>query len=130
MRIFPGSLLLAALVASGSGCSFVAVRRPPSAPSEAPLECTRSRVAPGLDTAGAVVTPLLGVATWGLCEYGNAMQSWASEPRRLDCGAVLWAALIGTAAYTGSAVYGFHETGECRRLSAERDVRPPVVPSR
>ncbi len=129
MRTSLGCLVVAA-VASGSGCSFVAVRRPPPAATAAPLECTESRVAPGLDTAGAVVTPRLGAALWGLCEYGNAMQSWASDPSRIPCSSVLWAALAGTAAYTGSAVYGFHETGACRRLAAERAARPPAVPER
>ncbi len=130
MRTSLEALVVAALVACASGCSFVAVRRPPPHATDAPLECTDSRAAPSLDTAGAIVTPLLGLMTWGLCEYGNSMQSWASEPTRLNCASVMWATLLGTAAYTGSAVYGFHATGECRRLVGARSAPPPGVPQR
>lgn len=121
--------LLAAVLVAGSACSFVAVRRlPPSpVPPGAPLECTQSRAAPVLDTAGAIATPIVGVAVWGLCAYLDAMQSWSSDPSHLKCGGVLWATLAGTAAYTGSAVYGFHHTGECRRL-AELQFGPAPPP--
>jgi hypothetical protein len=109
------------------GCSFVAVRRPPPSPAPgAPLECTQSRVAPGLDAAGAIVTPIAGLGAWGLCAFLQTQQAWASEPRDLSCGAVLWTALGVTAAYTGSAVYGYHETGACRRLAAQ--LAPPELP--
>ena len=108
-------------------CSFVAVRRPPpSSPPGAPLECTLSRLAPGLDTAGAIVTPIAGLGAFGLCTFLQTQQSWASEPQNLSCGAFLWATLGVTAAYTGSAVYGFHETGTCRRLAAQ--ATPPEAP--
>lgn len=119
-------VVVAALVLCG--CSFVAVRRPPPSPPPpgAPLECTQSRVAPGLDTAGAIVTPVAGLGAWGLCTFLQTQQSWASEPRNLSCGTVLWATLGVTAAYTGSAVYGFHETGACRRLAAQ--AAPPEAP--
>lgn len=117
--------MLAAALIAGCGCSFVAVRRPPPppVPPGAPLECTQSRLAPVLDTVGAIGTPILGLATWGLCAYASAMQSWASEPRHLQCNAVLWATVVATATYTGSAVYGYHITGECRRFAEQ--VRPP-----
>ena len=126
-------LVAAALVVGCAGCSFVAVRRAPAGPPpapDAPLECTQSRVAPGLDTAGAIVTPIVGVVTWGLCAFAESMQSWSSDPRHLDCGLVLGATVLGTAAYTGSAVYGFHSTGTCRRLVAERARAPaPEIPA-
>lgn len=118
-------LLLAALAATSSGCSFVAVRRPPPAVTEAPLQCTRSRAAPVLDTVGAIATPVLGLTLWGLCSFTSAMQSWSSDPDHLDCSPLLWGSVLSTAAYTGSAVYGFRATGDCRRLSAEPRVRPP-----
>jgi hypothetical protein len=117
---------LAGLLAAAGGCSFVGVRRPPPAPPppDAPLECTQSRVPPAFDVAGAVLTPMLGAMIWGLCEYSNAMQSWSSSPQSLNCSPVLWAAAAGTGAYVGSAIYGFHATGECRRLAAERSPGP------
>lgn len=104
-----------------SGCSFIAVRGPPSSPPPpgVPLECTQSRTAPSLDTAGAIVTPVAGLATWWLCEVVRSMNSWGSEPADMRCRNVLWATLGVTAAYTGSALYGFHETGGCRRLAAQ-----------
>jgi hypothetical protein len=120
--------LLAAALVAGCGCSFVAVQRPPPPPVRpgAPLECTQSRIAPALDTAGAIGTPILGFAMWGLCAYTSAMQSWSSDPTRLKCGPVLWGTVLATAAYTGSAVYGYHSTAECRRLAEQRQA---IVPS-
>ena len=101
-------------------CSFVGVRRaPPSPPPPGtPLECTQSRVAPGLDTAGAIVAPIAGVGAWGTCALVQSQQSWSSQPQDLRCGNLLWATVAITAAYTASAVYGFHETGACRQLAA------------
>jgi len=119
--------VLAAALAACCGCSFVAVRRaPPSPPPPgAPLECTQSSAAPGLDTAGAIVSPLLGLSTWGLCTYVSAMQSWSSDPTHMKCGLVLWATILSTAAYTGSAVYGYSSTAQCRRLAEQLQPRPP-----
>lgn len=119
--------LLAAVLAAAGGCSFVGVRRPPPSPVPpgAPIECTQSRAAPVLDTVGAVATPLIGLGTFGLCTYISAMQSWSSDPTRLSCGTVLWATAISTAAYTGSAVYGYHYTGDCRRLVEQQRVSMP-----
>ncbi len=72
------------------------------------------------------MTPIAGLGAWGLCTFLQTQQSWASEPRNLNCAAILWTALGVTAAYTGSAVYGFHETGACRRLAAQ--AAPPEAP--
>lgn len=120
------SLLAAALAATG-GCSFIAVRRPPPppVPPDVPIECTQSRVSPVLDTVGAVATPLVGLGVWGLCSYISAMQSWSSDPTHLNCGTVLWGTILSTAAYTGSAVYGYHYTGDCRRLAEQGRVSMP-----
>jgi hypothetical protein len=127
LRRLSRALLAAALAAPG-GCSFIGVRRAPATlPPDAPLECTQSRVPPAFDTAGAVLTPILGAMVWSLCEYTASMQSWSSDPQSLNCSPVLWAAAAGTAAYIGSAVYGFHATGECRRLAAERGQGPSQV---
>lgn len=112
------------------GCSFVTVRRPPSSPPPpgAPLECTQSGLAPRLDTTGAIVTPVVGLATWFFCAtFLESTQSWASDPKDLHCGAVLGATIGITAAYAGSAVYGFHETRECRRLASR--AAPPELHS-
>ncbi len=124
------AVVLAALATSG--CSLVAVRPPPPSPPPpgTPLECTQSRVAPGLDTAGAIVTPVVGLAALGICAFVQTQQSWASEPQDLRCGTFLWATLGITAAYAGSAIYGFHETGVCRSLAARTAVEeaPPSRP--
>lgn len=116
------ALPVAALVALASGCSLVAVRGPPHGPipDDVPLECTESRTAPVFDTAGAILTPLLGLSMWAMCEYTNSMQSWASDPQRQNCAALGWGTAIGTGLYAGSAVYGFRETNACRRVAAER----------
>ncbi len=119
--------LLAAALVGSCGCSFIAVRRPPPSPvaPDAQLECTQSRVAPALDTAGAIGTPIVGFAMWGLCTFTSAMQSWSSDPSHLKCGHVLWGTILSTAAYTGSAVYGYHVTGDCRRLAEQRRTTAP-----
>lgn len=127
MRTHGAHRLLAAALVGACGCSFVAVRRPPPAPV-APgtaVACTQSRVAPVLDTAGAIMTPVAGGLLWFLCAVTASMNSWGSDPNRIDCGPVLWGTILSTAAYTGSAVYGYHVTGECRRL-AQRF--PPAMP--
>jgi hypothetical protein len=114
--------LVATVLVAGCGCSFVAVRRPPPAQAtrDAPPECTQSRVAPALDTAGAIATPLMGLTLWGLCAFTSAMQSWSSDPKHLNCGLVLGGTILSTAAYTGSAVYGYRATADCRRLVEQR----------
>ncbi len=127
MRTHRAKALLAAALVGCCGCSFVAVHRPPPSPAapDAPLECTRSRVAPALDTVGAIATPILGLTTWWLCSVTSAMQSWSSDPARLPCGTVLTATALSTAAYGGSAVYGYHVTGDCRRLAEQRRIIVP-----
>jgi hypothetical protein len=124
MRTRPWPVLVAALGIATSGCSLVAVRRPPPVTAEKAPECTQSRLAPGLDTAGAITSALVGVTLWGLCEYTTAISSWGSEPSHPNCGAVLWGGALSAAAYTGSAVYGFRATGECRRRTEEWRASP------
>lgn len=125
MRRQLAALLTTGLVATASGCSFVAVRRPPRVATDAPLRCTESRAAPALDTAGAVITTLSGLMVWGLCTFTATIQG-PSDPSRPNCDVLLWATVLPTAAYTGAAVYGFRATGECRRLMTERRALPPV----
>ncbi len=113
--------VLAAALAGTCACSFVAVRGPPrELPPAVEPRCTETSVAPGLDTAGAIITPLTGAFLWGLCSFSQVMQSWASDPKELSCNRIAWAALAATAAYAGSAVYGFHATSECRKLVEQR----------
>jgi hypothetical protein len=132
MRTPAGILLAATLAAAASGCSFASVRRPPPDPRpDAPLECTQSRTAPALDTAGAVVTPLTGMVLWSLCAFTASMNTWASDPSGptpAACTALAVGAVLGTTAYVGSAVYGYKTTGDCRRLAAERAAQPPPAP--
>jgi hypothetical protein len=123
MRRPLAALLLGALAATASGCSFIAVRRPPAAPPDepdAPLGCTESPAAPVADTVGAIATPLTGFVVWAVCVTG------ASVSGEGNCDPVAWAAVLGTAAYAASAGYGYWYTGECRRLAAERRARPPA----
>lgn len=127
MRLIAQQLLAAAIVGT-CGCSFIAVRRPPPSPLApgAALECTQSRVAPVLDTAGAIGTPVVGVAIWGLCSFASSMQTWSSDPSRLNCGALLWGTILSTATYTASAVYGYQATADCRRLAQQRRTTLPL----
>ena len=127
MRTSGAHALLAAALVVTWGCSFVSVRRPPPHPvaPDAPLECTQSRVAPALDTVGAIGVPILGVAFWGLCTYAASMQSWSSDPVNLQCGPVLWGTLLSTAGYAGSAMYGYRATAGCRRLAERRRAGAP-----
>ncbi|HEY6099061.1 MAG TPA: hypothetical protein VIW03_06510 [Anaeromyxobacter sp.] len=127
MRSHCAHPLVAAALVCGCGCSFIAVHRPPPPPvaPDAPLECTQSRVAPALDTAGAVGTPIVGLVAWGLCTFTSAMQSWSSDPNPLKCGPVLWGTILSTAAYAGSAVYGYRATADCRRLAERRKAAVP-----
>ncbi len=127
MRTPHGHAALAAALVAACGCSFVSVRGPPRArvAPDAPLECTQSRVAPALDTAGAIVVPVVGLVLWGLCSYASALQSWSSDPATLRCGPVLWGTVASTAAYGGSAAYGFHATAGCRRLVEQRGAGVP-----
>jgi hypothetical protein len=124
MRIRSASRLAAAALVATCGCSFVAVRRPPPAPAapDVSLECTQSRVAPALDTAGAIVTPMLGLTLWGLCAFTSAMQSWSSDPKHPSCGLVLAGTALSTMAYAGSALYGYGATAECRRIAEVRQM--------
>jgi len=131
MRGAHASCVVAAALGLG-GCSLVAVRRPPASPLQAgtPLECTQSPAAPILDTVGAIVTPLAGLGAYGMCSFMQAQQSWASQPKNLRCGTFLLVTIGGTAAYAGSAAYGFHQTGECRRLAARvAPLEGEVVPA-
>ncbi len=111
-------LLLTALGATGSGCSFVAVRRPPHVSPDAPLECTESRAAPVADTAGAALTTLVGLVAYPIC-LGIVSPTLQEDPNRA-CASVAVTAGVVTAAYAASAVYGYKYTGECRRLLEER----------
>lgn len=127
MRTPGAHALIAAALVAACGCSFVSVRHPPPSPvaPDAPLECTQSRVAPAIDTAGAIVVPVVGLVMWGLCSYVSSMQSWSSDPGNVRCGPVLVGTIVSTAAYTGSAAYGFHATAECRRLVEQRRAGAP-----
>jgi hypothetical protein len=117
--------LVAVTLVGCCGCSLVAVRPPPREPPPpfAPLECTELKLAPALDTAGALVTPVLGLASWWVCGFVASMDGASSD--RARCSPLLWGTLLSTAAFTGSAVYGFRTTGECHRLAEER---PAIVP--
>ncbi len=124
--------LVIALGVTTSGCSFVAVRRPPRIPPDAPLECTESRAAPVADTVGAVLTVLAGLVAYPVC-LGTVSAATQEAPSNRDCAPVAIAAGVVTAAYAASAIYGYKHTGTCKRLLEERRMRqaaPALVPVR
>jgi hypothetical protein len=125
MRSAVAPLLLASLAATASGCSFVAVRRPPKPPPDAALECTESRAAPVADTVGAALTAFVGLVAYPVC-LGTVSAATQAAPGDRECAPVAVAAAAVTATYVASAIYGYRSTGECRRLQAERRALPPA----
>jgi len=120
-----GSLLL-----SGSGCSLVFVR-PPRAGAEGatpaePPRCTESRAAPAADTA--IGGTLLFLAVVGLAGYAQGCDSsgWFRCMGRDMGGALAIGAGIPSAAFLGSAWYGYRKTGQCRRTRAQTSACDPA----
>ena len=102
-------LLLLALLAPESGCSFVFVSGPPP-PAERTrgYDCTRSRVAPVIDV-GLAALALAGATYAGLAsdeEYARVSSSSREVAIPL--------ALAWTAVYGVSAIIGFRRADSCR----------------
>lgn len=93
------------LVLATSGCSFVFVT-PAAPPSK--RECTSSRLAPVLDT---VFAGYEAVRTGYAIFRPNDVYEELGVPREADI--AVGAGL--TAAFVGSAVYGYVKTAECER---------------
>ncbi|MGA8890791.1 MAG: hypothetical protein WB493_04420 [Anaeromyxobacteraceae bacterium] len=129
------SFLLVLLAASG--CSWATMTRPPAPPVDPspPAVCTTSRLAPALDTVGAVLLAVPGAITTGygiatpVCTQGWCMlepQSGGSKAAIIGVGVLL----LGLAAVeTASAVTGYGWADGCealkeRQLSCLSGVEP------
>lgn len=113
-RAIPQCLSLSLMLALGGGCSFIFVRRPPSAPARGvPLACTTSHVAPMIDT-------MLAVGTGA----GASLSALNDPSQRQWTNALYAGAWVG--ALTASAVYGYIETNSCR--AAHVDTSPTIEP--
>ncbi|HSN90290.1 MAG TPA: hypothetical protein VLS93_03605, partial [Anaeromyxobacteraceae bacterium] len=135
--LLAAALALAALPAGG--CSFLFMTRPPEpvlAPN-APVQCTRTRIAPVLDTVCAVVHGAAGIAILSApdCAPGELCVIDAN-----DQAAMAAAFLLPAAACTASAMSGFRSASRCREvkslnalciggdLGACRALRPGFIP--
>lgn len=132
MRPSPALLLLAT-----TGCSWVTMTRPPQPPVEPapPATCTTSRLAPALDTVGAVLLVVPGAVTTGygiatpVCTQGFCLLepgSGGSKAAIIGVGVLM----LGLAAVeTASAVTGYGWASACealkeRQLSCLSGVEP------
>lgn len=113
-------LLAAAVAVSFSGCSFATVQRarPPAEIDDPRVadDCTTSKLAPGADTALAVVGVVANVV------LTNTKSS--CDPSRSSCNSHYLpplAAGIAGAVFTGSAIYGYFSTARCRNRVAAAD---------
>jgi len=120
-------LISVAWLLATSACSWATMTRPPSIPVE-PVPaamCTTSRVAPGLDTAGAILLGVPGLAT---TVYGAAAPVCSGfcllEPRSGADKASLIAiglVLVGLATMEAiSAVNGFSWASECEAVKSHQ----------
>jgi hypothetical protein len=127
-----GLVLVIALSAGMCGCSFVFMRAAPSTPPPRPaqstvpsteVECTSSRLAPVVDTLGAVVTGGLTLLL-AVCPGDPDYEGEESPP---TCDWQLAAAAVGTVAYVVSAAYGFSTAANCDRATSRAvNERGPV----
>jgi hypothetical protein len=108
-------LVMVALCSSTSGCSFIFVSPPDERIRSAHQDCTRSRIAPGFDTAFAT----LQVIRTGIA-LSAADSVYENPDQPLSRGADVGLGLGLTALFVGSAVYGFANTSSCRALGQGR----------
>lgn len=106
-----------------TGCSWVTMTRPPPPPVEPrpPATCTTSRLAPALDTVGAVLLAVPGAITTGygiatpVCSHNCFLEpeSGGSKAAIIGVGVLL----LGLAAVeTASAVTGYGWASGCEAL--------------
>jgi hypothetical protein len=109
--------LLAMVVSSAFGCSFVSMTRAPRP------DCTDSTIAPIADTLGIVAGAVGGVAVYG------AMVNDGSIPGPRGYGGLgddTLAAVVGAAPFIASAIYGYTEAHHCK--VAKQEQGPVEVP--
>lgn len=119
---------LAAALLLFSGCSWMAMARPPPTPvaPAPPVACTTSRVAPVLDTAGAllvgvpgVVTTVYGIAT-PVCTTGWC---WFQPTTGGNKAAIISVGLVLvgiSVMQTVSAVNGYGWAADCEALQGQQ----------
>lgn len=107
--------VLAATALPSAGCSFIFVETVPSNVEQyrddAPISCTSGRVAPILDSLGAVFEVVRTAIA-----LGTHPNDYEDAP--ISRGADIGFGLGFTALFAASAVYGFSTTGECREVKA------------
>ncbi len=107
-----------------SGCSLVGVRAPQPRPLDParPIECTTSRVLPGLDLLAAIPVGVAGVTMLALatCSLSRDPNTWVDLCAGDKGGVTAAAAGLTTAtlALVGSAVLGYKRTDESRAVVA------------
>lgn len=102
------------------GCSLLFVSGPPKnaerIPPSEPLECTTSKLAPGVDTA---------VAAYQVFRTGYALSrtsaDYAGQPINQE--ADIGFGLGLTALFAASAVYGYVTTGKCAQAKVDHSLR-------
>ena len=111
-----------------SGCSWMAMARPPATPVEPapPASCTTSRLAPALDTAGALLVGVPGVVTtaYGIttpvCTGGWCLfqpTTGGNKAAIIGVGLVL----VGISVMqTVSAVNGYGWAADCETLQGQQ----------
>jgi hypothetical protein len=122
--------VLAAASLSIGGCSWIAMARPPRPPVEPapPAACTTSRLAPALDTAGAVLVgvPAVTVTAAAIATPACHGEGWDClfqfpTPGAKAATIVLGLAFVGLAVVdTVSAVNGFQWANDCEAIQAQQ----------
>jgi len=135
MRLRSSDRCVAAVLAAASlsigGCSWIGMARPPKPPVEPapPAACTTSRLAPALDTAGAVLigVPAVTVTAVAIATPAcNQAQGWDCLFQFPTQGAkaatiVLGLVFVGLAVVdTVSAVNGFEWANDCQAIQAQQ----------
>jgi hypothetical protein len=117
MRHSASTAVLACILAGSSGCSILFMRRPPEEVRPGvPVECTSSRVAPGLDTA--VVGETVVTGSWLALMMSTCTDQYGggSCTTRRDRATVL-AVTAGIAAVYGlSAISGYSSASRCSHM--------------
>jgi len=118
------ALVVAFALTVAPACSLLTVRGAPSRdPGTRPIDCTRSRFAPIVDTVPAVV--LLGTALAVLADISGDDANDGDAGRTLAGGLVVIVFGVPGLPFAGSAWYGYAKTGRCRRMNAAPLPAPP-----
>lgn len=138
-----GAVVIATILMVESGCSFAFVRgpsspksvgqgEPPQTPAEQPNNCTKSVLAPVLDTTAAAGFSLLAFIGWFFvacpgATSGDACFKYGSAANSSNV-ALAVASTAATLTLIASAIYGFSTTSRCRALPQPLPVATPPEP--